>query len=325
MGLDVMVVSLVNSAEFADAALARGVRFLGKRDRWSLPLLVHGLRRLLRDDDVVMSYNWYPHLVTYLSGARVRIARYGNAPRADGVIGVRAGLMRLAHRGLAAVIGCSYGVVREAVGFGSPSVVCAGIPNAVGIPTPRSHPPHPRPYVVAAGRLHRLKGFDTLIRAYASSRTANEYDLVILGEGEERAHLETLIEDLNIGDRVLMPGHVDNIQDWLAHACLLAHTSVSEGFGNVIIEAMSLGTPVVVTDAPFGPREILARVPAGLIVPVGDVSGIASAIDTLVFDDRLHSQLSRLGLERASEAFSLERVTHAYLEVIEAVCREAGL
>jgi glycosyltransferase involved in cell wall biosynthesis len=136
--------------------------------------------------------------------------------------------------------------------------------------------------VVAAGRLRPEKDFATLLRAFAKAAATRHLRLIILGEGPERATLENLARKVGIADRVLFPGFQGNIAAWLASADLFVCSSTREGFGNVLVEALAAGVPVVSTDCPFGPREILRDGALGRLTPVGDAESLAKAmVETL--------------------------------------------
>jgi glycosyltransferase involved in cell wall biosynthesis len=134
------------------------------------------------------------------------------------------------------------------------------------------------PVILSAGRLTRQKDFTTLIYAFAELLTKYQARLVILGEGEQRNALEQLIQKLNISGKILLPGFVNNPREWMQCSSLFALSSSWEGFGNVIVEAMACGLPIVSTDCPSGPAEILEHGQWGRLVPVGDVSGLAEAM-----------------------------------------------
>ena len=114
-----------------------------------------------------------------------------------------------------------------------------------------------RPLIVAAGRLTQQKNYPLLLRAFALVRANRPVRLVILGEGETRGEIETLARELGLGDDVAMPGFVDNPFSWMRRSSLYVLPSAWEGFGNVLVEAMACGAPVVSTDCPSGPAEIL--------------------------------------------------------------------
>lgn len=134
------------------------------------------------------------------------------------------------------------------------------------------------PVVLGVGRLTSQKDFPTLIRAFAQLRSGREARLMILGEGELRGELESLVESLGLSAEVALPGFVDNPFAYMRAAALFVLSSRWEGLANVIIEALACGTPVVSTDCPYGPAEILDHGRWGRLVQVGDYRGMAEAM-----------------------------------------------
>jgi len=134
------------------------------------------------------------------------------------------------------------------------------------------------PVVIGAGRLTRQKDFATLLRAFALVLKERPARLLLLGDGPEMARLEGLAAELGISAAVDFHGFVANPFPYIARSNLFALSSAWEGFGNVLVEAMALGVPVVSTDCPSGPREILHDGALGALVPVGDFEALAVAI-----------------------------------------------
>lgn len=134
------------------------------------------------------------------------------------------------------------------------------------------------PVILGVGRLHPQKDFSTLIRAFARVRQQRPAKLIILGVGPEEAMLRDLIETLQLSADVDLAGFAQNPYAYMRQAALLALSSAWEGFGNVLIEALAVGTPVVSTDCPSGPAEVLNHGQYGLLVPVGDSEQMAQAI-----------------------------------------------
>lgn len=132
------------------------------------------------------------------------------------------------------------------------------------------------PVVIAAGMLQPWKGFDDLINAFALVRS--DARLLILGDGPLRDQLHSQIVRLGLGDRVKLPGYIENPINYFARADVFALTSHVEGLPNVLVEAMLAGCTPVATDCPTGPREVLDGGRFGYLVAVGDVPAIAAAI-----------------------------------------------
>lgn len=169
------------------------------------------------------------------------------------------------------------------------------------------------PVILAAGRLAKQKDYPTLLRAFRRAREHTDARLIVLGEGPERQALEACADQLGVADNTAFVGFVTDPRAYMRRASLLALSSAWEGFGNVLVEAMACGTPVVSTDCPHGPREILDGGRYGALVPVGDHQALADAILTRLggVSDAERSML----VERAAE-FSVERAATQYLDVL---------
>jgi len=134
------------------------------------------------------------------------------------------------------------------------------------------------PMILGVGRLTKQKNFDLLIRAFAKVSEAVNYKLVILGDGEEREQLERLILELNLNDKVLLPGFVENPFSYMKQATVFVLSSRFEGLPNALLQAVAVGVPVVATDCPSGPKEILDNGRWGRLVPVDDSTSMKEAI-----------------------------------------------
>ena len=167
------------------------------------------------------------------------------------------------------------------------------------------------PVILAAGRLVEQKDYPTLIKAFALLTARRPCRLIIIGEGKERKALEELVAQLGVNDRASLPGWVPNPRPFMTHAALFVLSSLHEGFGNVLVEAMACGCPCVSTDCPAGPSEILQGGQVGPLVPVGDVEALAQAMDD-VLEEPPDKQL----LKQRAEYFSVERAAEAYEELI---------
>jgi glycosyltransferase involved in cell wall biosynthesis len=134
------------------------------------------------------------------------------------------------------------------------------------------------PVILGVGRFVELKGFSILIAAFAKVARKREARLVLLGDGHLREQLEAQAKTLGLEGRIDFPGFRPNPLPYMRRAAVLALTSTHEGFGNVLVEAMACGTPVVSTDCQYGPPEILGNGRYGKLVPVGDSAALAAAI-----------------------------------------------
>lgn len=169
------------------------------------------------------------------------------------------------------------------------------------------------PVILAIGRLSEQKDFSSLIQAFAQIRKTQQVRLLILGEGEQRAKLESLAESLGLSsDDIQMPGFVIAPFSYLARCAVFVLSSRWEGLPGVLIEAMACGAPVVSTDCPSGPNEILESGRWGALVSVGDVNALASAIARVL--DTPRSQLPDVR-QRAMD-FEQGRAVDAYLKAM---------
>lgn len=179
--------------------------------------------------------------------------------------------------------------------------------------------------VLAAGRLTKQKGFDLLLDAWATipddMRTG--WELRIVGEGEGRPLLQEKIEKLGLGSQVQLDGHSDNMADEFLESDLFVLSSRFEGFGLVVVEALSFGLPVVSFDCLAGPGEILTHDFNGKLVPPENVDGLAEALAELMVNESLRHQMSKntpVGLER----FSQSEVRYQWLSLIDSVSNGRG-
>jgi glycosyltransferase involved in cell wall biosynthesis len=191
----------------------------------------------------------------------------------------------------------------------------AVVPNAVIWPPatqgPMLVPPDlpERRCLLAVGRLHRDKGFDLLLAAFARiAHKHPDWDLVLLGEGVERERLLAQVRAAGLAARVSLPGRAGNVADWYASADLFALSSRFEGFSNTLVEAMAGGLPVVAFDCDTGPREIVREGVDGVLVrPSGHVPALALALSRLMADENARRTLARHATE-VRKRFSAERV-----------------
>ena len=176
--------------------------------------------------------------------------------------------------------------------------------------SPLDHPwfvPNATPVILSVGRLVPQKDLPCLLRAFRQVRSSRKVRLVILGEGRLRGELEALATTLGISQDVSMPGFTENPYAFMGRASVLTLSSAWEGFGNVIAEALACGCPVVSTDCPSGPAEVLKNGAYGTLVPVGNDKALADAILTVLDKppdpDRLRSRASEFDLDTISEAY----------------------
>ncbi|HSK41790.1 MAG TPA: glycosyltransferase, partial [Arenibaculum sp.] len=175
-------------------------------------------------------------------------------------------------------------------------------------PGPGPGPGEDRPPVfLGVGRLAAQKDFSTLVRAFAKVRAVRPARLLILGEGEDRADLESLVDGFGLGADIRLPGFAANPYAFMSRSAAFVLSSRFEGLPTVLVEAMACGTQVVATDCPSGPREILGEGRLGGLVPVGDADALARAmLDALarpVPAELLRGRAADFGIDRAVERY----------------------
>lgn len=239
-------------------------------------------------------------LVSRLS---IKTTMYLSYPQADAVVAVSRG----AAEDLAKFSGIPLDSVR---------VIFNPI-AASSAPTP-SAPFEPRDWVVGGhkrilgvGTLKPVKDYPTMLRAFAQLRHRMDARLLVLGEGVERPSLQALVTELGIAQDVFMHGFVRDTTPYFAHADLHVLSSSGEGFGNVLVEALDQGTPVVSTDCKSGPREILFDGKYGTLVPVGDVEALAKAMEDALTRDHDHE-----ALKCRAQDFSVDKAADEYLDLL---------
>lgn len=221
------------------------------------------------------------------------------------------------------VVAVSDGVAKDLVKFaGLPPAMVHYVHNPVydaGLMVRgQAAAPHPwledggSPVIIAVGRLHEQKDFATLLRAFFTLRDRRPARLIIFGEGSERAALEAQIQASPFAADVALPGFCANPFAAMSRAAMLVLSSRWEGFPNVLVEAMSCAAPVVATDCPSGPQEILDGGKYGPLVPVGDDAALAEAMQAVLNNP----QAGAVAAERA-KVFSVERAAQSYLDILE--------
>lgn len=167
------------------------------------------------------------------------------------------------------------------------------------------------PVILGAGRLTKQKDFETLIKAFYLVRKKIDSKLIIIGEGEERENLKKLVTSLDLDEHVDLVGFVSNPYSYMRLSDVFVLTSKWEGFGNVIVEALSTGTNVVSTNCPSGPSEILGNGSFGRLAPVEDIESISNSIISTIEAPKKKALL----IERSKE-FSVTQTKVKYEKLI---------
>lgn len=199
--------------------------------------------------------------------------------------------------------------------------------DTISIPNPIAPPPAHLPVrsnlldsskktVVAMGRLHPVKGFNLLLDAFSLiAEPFPDWQLVILGEGDLRSELAGQIEQLNLSERVSLPGAVSEPTSVLKYADLFVLSSHYEGFPNALLEAMACGLPVVSFDCPSGPAEIIRDCIDGVLVPPRDVQALSTAMADLMSNE-LERQNLGTKATKVVQRFSVEKLINQWQKVI---------
>jgi len=169
------------------------------------------------------------------------------------------------------------------------------------------------PVIIAVGRLAEQKDFPALLRAFAQVRAQRQARLLILGEGRMRGELTALGRALGIAEDLSLHGFASNPFAYMARAAVFVLSSTYEGLPGVLIQALACGCPVVSTDCPSGPAEILENGQYGRLVPVSDPAAMAQAILST-----LDAPPDRGLLQKRASLFSVDRAVEQYLEVLVA-------
>lgn len=180
-----------------------------------------------------------------------------------------------------------------------------------------------KPSLIAMGRLDEQKGFDLLLQAFSNLKDDYpEWNLTILGEGELRSQLENLRDRLGLKGRVHLIGAVKNPHDFLRQADIFVMSSRFEGFPNALAEAMACGLPVISTDCPSGPKEIIREGLDGILVPSENVLALTDAIKKLINDEDLRRYLAQNALEIVSR-FSLDKIMAIRTALVKEVIKKS--
>jgi glycosyltransferase involved in cell wall biosynthesis len=311
---------------------ARVIDLQSKGMMRSVPRLLSYLQR--EDPCALFSTMTHANVIAGICGrfgrsSRAVILRQSNGPLTDPKLSVKArithALIPRSYRRARAVIAVSEGVANEL------STMDEELRSKISVePTPviasdffeKADEPVDHewfnddgpPIVLGVGRLEECKGFHGLIRAFADVNRTMPARLLILGEGRQRSVLEAYSKELGLEGAVSLPGFRRNPFSYMKRARVFVLSSHNEGLPNVLIQAIALGTRVVATDCPHGPREILSIAQTGELVSPGDCSRMAAAIrHSLSVDDATHTEQSIGAQERICRRFGAHHATLRYL------------
>lgn len=178
--------------------------------------------------------------------------------------------------------------------------------------------------IVSVGRMDANKNHEMMIRAFAAlADKYPEYTLTIYGDGELHSYLEELTQELGVGDRVVLPGVIQDVAARIEKATLFLLTSYSEGVSNALIEALATGLGVISTDVPSGGTvELMENGVNGLIIPAGDQKALEQAMDRLLGDPVYLEQLGREAA-KIQKRLAPERVNRLWQEYFDGIMQTA--
>ncbi len=273
--------------------------------------------RLLRDfkPDAIMS--WMPRASRLMQkyDSAVKMARLGDFPK------------NLKHFGDCDVlVGNVPGIGRRCrqLGWAKPIQIISNFPReASGEKIDRAllDTPNSALLVTAAGRFVPRKGFDILIRAVARLEDAH---LWLIGEGQEAENLKNLAKELGANDRIRFVGWKDDPSPYVAASDIFCMASRHEPLGNVILEAWSIGVPVVAARSE-GPSWFMHDEDNGLMVAIDDVDGFAKAFERLRSDEPLRNRIVEGGYETLARQFSRQGITRQYMQLFSGQIEDHGI
>jgi glycosyltransferase involved in cell wall biosynthesis len=302
----------------------------GLRGIWSNVQRVRALRRVVKSfrPDIVLGMMTTASVLSVLACAGLScrvIATEHTHPPSQTLSGFWQRLRRLTYPRAASVVALTRGTA-DWLAQHVPGSKLAVIPNPVHFPLPRAEPVltpvsgDGRKRLLAVGRLHADKGFDLLIQAYAQLAASHPgWDLVILGEGDERRALEAQVREAGLASRIFMPGRAGNVGDWYDSADLYVLTSRFEGLSNTLLESMASGLAAVSFDCDTGPREIIREGVDGVLVrPNGDVPALCKALDAVMRNDADRVRMAQAATD-VRDRFSAARVLQKWQELFDGV------
>lgn len=172
--------------------------------------------------------------------------------------------------------------------------------------------------VIAVGRYTHQKGLERLISAWARVPRKEGWTLRLVGDGEDRQMLEQQINELGVGDSVILGRSEQDMAAVYANASFLVLSSRYEGLPMALIESQAFGVPSIAFDCPCGPREIITDGQDGLLVPEGDVTGLAKSISTLIVDEKLRKQMGRAAFQSAGR-WSIDKIMPQWIALFEEI------
>lgn len=296
---------------------------------------VMAYRRVYRDvqPDVVLSFTEGPNIIALLNkqaGIHSKVIINTQVPLSRLYKGtyrlIYGTLIRRLYRQADCIVALSEGVRSELISqFHVPESKAFVINNPVDVAHVQMRSAEPIedtllsdgvPIILSVGRLSPEKNHQLLLRAFAIVTMRQNAKLALIGQGPLEHDLRELARKLGIEDKVVFLGWQDNPFMYMSRAAVFAMSSDYEGFGNVLVEAMACGCPVVSTNCSFGPSEILENGKYGILVPVENEQALAEGICQVLSDAKLRQSLSEKGRLRA-KAFGIDVIGSQFLHLVE--------
>ena len=171
-------------------------------------------------------------------------------------------------------------------------------------------------FIVSAGRLVKMKGFSGLIVAFSRSKVSSQYKLVIVGKGRYEETLKQQVRALKLEDRVFFVGFKKNPYKYFRRSKLFVLNSSFESFGNVLIEALASGVPVLSSDCDFGPRDIIMEGLNGKLFSVNEQADLIKKLEEVMFSEEQYAHL-KANAVKSIEKFSLDKIALKWLEILK--------
>jgi len=310
---------------------------LGKSRPWHVPRTVSRLARWIEEDrpDVVLSALHFPNVLTgealrWTRGRPVWIARAASNPEKDD-LGIQRLLAARVYKRADRVLAGSAGVSRalaQIYPFAEGKI--RTLPNPTDFDRmdrmaldPIESSSKTRPTVLSVARLEPPKRYDLMIRAFARARAKISAELVLCGEGSLRGEIVRLVKSLGLSNDVRLVGLCKNPYAWMARSDVFLLASDYEGLPNALVESQGLGLPAVVTDCRYGPNEIIEPGITGLLVPPGDLDGLAEALVQLLSSAGQRRTFGAAARRRARKFFSATRLKKPLMEILEEACSQS--
>ncbi len=301
----------------------------GEKIRRYLLRAVNRLTKIEKKYDIVFSFMWESNIVNLMASLfskkkriiseRINLSYYLNSIFSNTKKHFAKILTKFLYKRTNMIISPSQGVKSQLIGdFKIKDCLIRVIPNPIDLEEIKKLSQEEidikDPYILFVGRLHEQKNIPLLLKAFRELRR-EDLRLLILGEGEEKENLINLAKKLGIIEKILFKGFQKNPYKYMKKAISLVLPSNFEAFANVLVEAMASGCPVVSTDCSFGPSEIIENEKNGFLVPVDDVEALKNALNRMIYDSKLRTEMIKNGIESA-EKYDVKKIVKYYEEAI---------